>query len=93
MAYEFPISTAVQCIPNFSGKWVEVEPFLLIIKYFADKIPEGEDHTPLLNVVYTKLKGKALHRFPFIKDNSWPKVEKKNKRRISIHKKCWKNIK
>ena len=74
MSYQFPMVTAIQCIPEFTGKPEELEPFKLQVQYFASQIPEGSPVEPLLNVVYTKLRGKALLRLPQIK-GTWQEVE------------------
>jgi len=57
--YIFPMSLAIQCIPEFHRSVDELEPFLEQIKYFADQIPDGDRQKPLLNIVLMKLKGKA----------------------------------
>ena len=73
--YEFPMVMAMQSIPEFHGKHEQLRPFLILIDYFAEKIPEKEDQTPLLNVVYTKLRGEALTRLTEIEDDNWEKVK------------------
>ncbi|XP_062707796.1 uncharacterized protein LOC134288090 [Aedes albopictus] len=75
--YDFPMVTAVQCIPEFHGKPEELQLFLIQIEYFANGIPVGTPHTPLLNVVYTKLRGEALLRLQDIQDVTWPGMKKK----------------
>lgn len=69
--YEFPMTQAIQCIPEFNGSADELEPFLLQIDHFANRIPEGESEQTLLNVVLMKLKGKAASYINRIRSDSW----------------------
>lgn len=80
-AYDFPMEKAMHCIPEFHGTPEELRPFIYQIDYFADQFPEGKLHTPLLNVVYTKLKGEALKRLTEIEGETWDET-KGNLRRI-----------
>ena len=68
---------AAAIIPIFSGKAEELDPFLLQVDYFATDIPAAASHTPLLNVVYTKLRGDALKRLNDIRAEKWPEVRLK----------------
>lgn len=67
--------TALQCIPQFDGNPDELDVFIRQIELFAEQL-EGEDHTPLLNVVYLKLTGKALKLLSKIDANTWPEVKR-----------------
>lgn len=66
--------TALQCIPIFDGQHEDLEPFIAQLDLFATQV-EGLDHTPLLNVIWMKLKGKALQSLPNLKAETWPEVK------------------
>ena len=58
--YEFPMVTAIQCIPEFHGKPEQLRPFVMQVEHFARDVPDGvANQRPLINVVYTKLRGEA----------------------------------
>lgn len=73
--YEFPMKKAIQCIPEYDGSVDRLQPFLVQISYFAKGIPDGEDESPLLNIVLMKLKGKAASRINRIKAETWEEME------------------
>ena len=70
MAYEFPMVTAMQCIPEFHGRSEQLKPFIIQVNYFSAGFPAEANQGPLLNVVYTKLRGEALRRLPEIEADS-----------------------
>lgn len=41
-AYIFPMQTAVQCIPEFTGKAEEIDAFIAQIEFFYNQIPEPQ---------------------------------------------------
>ncbi|XP_055622915.1 myb-like protein G [Toxorhynchites rutilus septentrionalis] len=84
-AYEFPMVTAIQCIPEFHGKSEELQP-LMQIDYFSNAFPENADQQPLLNVVYTKLKGEALMRLHDIQGDTWVNVKQNLKNGFQLQK-------
>lgn len=86
VAYDFPMVTAVQCIPEFHGKPEELQPFLIQIEYFANGISVGAPHASLLNVVYTKLRGEALLRLQDIQDVTWPGMKEKLEKTFQLEK-------
>ncbi|XP_055644547.1 conserved oligomeric Golgi complex subunit 3-like [Toxorhynchites rutilus septentrionalis] len=85
-AYEFPMVTAIQCIPEFHGKSEELQPFFMQIDYFSNAFPENADQKPLLNVVYTKLKGEALMRLHDIQGDTWANVKLNLKNSFQLEK-------
>ena len=76
--YVFPMVTAIQCIPEFHGKPEQLRPFVMQVEHFARDIPAGAaNQRPLLNVVYTKLRGEALRLLPELEANTWLEMKQK----------------
>ena len=69
--YEFPMTQAMQCIPEFYGDPEQLESFMYQVEFFANKIPDGTPHAPLLNVVSLKLKGAARSNAKRIQGANW----------------------
>ena len=67
--------TAMQCIPEFHGSSEQLKPFIIQVNYFSAGFPAEANQGPLLNVVYTKLRGEALRRLPEIEADSWERVK------------------
>lgn len=84
--YQFPMVTAIQCIPEFHGKPEELRPFTIQVDYFAKGFPENANHEPLLNVVYTKLRGDALIRLQEIQETTWAKVKENLEKAFHLEK-------
>lgn len=80
---EFSQLMAFQCIPTFEGDPHELDPFLWQIDLFAAQVGGG-DIKPLLNVVYLKLKGKALQKLQQITADTWPEVKDKLKNEFKL---------
>lgn len=84
MAYEFPTTKAIQCIPEFRGATVELDGFLFQIEHFANALPKKREDQPdnpvntaereLIYVVLSKLKGPAAAQFKRINAETWREV-------------------
>lgn len=73
---EFPMDSAIKCIPDFYGTSQDLNTFLDQINYFYNKIPKGVSLTPLINVIQLKLKGKAKPFTKTILKLTWEEIEK-----------------
>lgn len=82
---EFSQITALQCIPVYDGNPEELEPFILQLELFASQL-EGHDQTPLLNVIWMKLKGKALRRISNLIAPTWTEVKANLQREFKFQK-------
>ena len=76
MAYEFPMTTAHQCIPEYFGNAEELIGFTDQIDYFASQIPENESQAPLITVVMGKLRRDAAQKAAVIRASTWNAVKK-----------------
>lgn len=74
--YDFPMETAIKCIPEFFGNPEELTPFIDQINFFANYIPTGMDQTPLINLIKLKLKGKASSFVNNLAGLRWKQIEK-----------------
>ena len=73
--YEFPIVTAIQCIPEYFRNADELVGFTDQIEYFASQIPEEESEAPLITVVMGKLRRNAAKKAASIKATTWKEVK------------------
>uniref|UniRef100_A0A8D8FZZ2 (northern house mosquito) hypothetical protein n=1 Tax=Culex pipiens TaxID=7175 RepID=A0A8D8FZZ2_CULPI len=65
----------IQLIPEFDGSLDSLDQFLMLTDYYADQIPEGEDQSKFLNIVFMKLKFKAAARIKRIYANTWEETK------------------
>lgn len=84
--FEFPMETAMNCIPEFYGQSEDLNSFIDQINFFYRKIPKGFSQIPLINVVKLKLKGNAKHFANCISNLSWQQIEEKLKEEFVINK-------
>lgn len=85
-SYEFPMDSAINCIPDFFGHAEDLTSFIDQINYFYSKMPKGVSHTPLINVIKLKLKGRAKFFANSISNLPWEKVEQNMIEEFSVKK-------